>query len=93
MVAILGIMTAIATPMLLSYYQGAQLRVAAEQVTTFLNQGRQMAIAQNGSMCVHITSTAMHYHPGNCAGAHVDRARHRRRGEYSRARRHHALPH
>ena len=66
-VAIIGIMTAIATPMFLSYYQGARLRVAAEQVATFLNQGRQMAITQNGLVCVHITSTAMHYHPGNCA--------------------------
>ena len=68
-VGIIGIMAAIATPMLLSYYQGAQLRIAAEEVATFLNQGRQLAIMQNGSICVHITSTAMHYHQGSCAGA------------------------
>lgn len=66
-VGIIGIMTAIATPMFLSYYQGAQVRVAAEQVTTFLNQGRQLAITQNGPVCVHITQTAMHYHLGTCA--------------------------
>jgi type IV fimbrial biogenesis protein FimT len=52
-VGIIGLMSAIATPMLLSYYQGAQLRTAAEQVATFLNQGRQMAITQNGPVCVH----------------------------------------
>jgi prepilin-type N-terminal cleavage/methylation domain-containing protein len=69
-VAIIGIISAIATPMLLSYYQGAQVRVAAEQVTTFLNQGRQLAITQNGPVCVHISQTAMHYHLGTCgAGA------------------------
>jgi prepilin-type N-terminal cleavage/methylation domain-containing protein len=68
-VAIIGIITALATPTFLGYYQGAQLRVAAEQVVTFLNQGRQMAITQNGSICVHIASTAMHYHLGSCAGA------------------------
>jgi prepilin-type N-terminal cleavage/methylation domain-containing protein len=68
-VAVIGIITTLATPMFLSYYQGAQLRVAAEQVVTFLNQGRQMAITQNGPMCVHIASTAMHYHLGTCAGA------------------------
>jgi prepilin-type N-terminal cleavage/methylation domain-containing protein len=68
-VAIIGIITALATPMFLSYYQGAQLRVAAEEVVTFLNQGRQMAITQNGLICVHITSTAMHYHLGGCGGA------------------------
>jgi prepilin-type N-terminal cleavage/methylation domain-containing protein len=71
-VGIIGIITALATPMFLSYYQGAQLRVAAEQVVTFLNQGRQMAITQNGSICVHIepatTPTTMHYHQGTCAG-------------------------
>ena len=69
-VAVIGIITALATPMFLSYYQGAQLRVAAEQVVTFLNQGRQMAITQNGLICVHIAPTAMHYHLGTCnAGA------------------------
>jgi Tfp pilus assembly protein FimT len=68
-VGIIGIITALATPMFLSYYQGAQLRVAAEEVVTFLNQGRQMAITQNGLICVHISSTAMHYHLGGCGGA------------------------
>ena len=68
-VGIIGIITALSTPMFLSYYQGAQLRVAAEEVVTFLNQGRQMAITQNGLICVHITSTAMHYHLGGCGGA------------------------
>jgi prepilin-type N-terminal cleavage/methylation domain-containing protein len=66
-VGIIGIITAIATPMFLSYYQGAQVRVAAEEVATFLNQGRQLAIAQNSLICVHITTTAMHYHLGTCA--------------------------
>ena len=66
-VGIIGIITAIATPMFLSYYQSAQVRVAAEEVATFLNQGRQLAITQNQSICVHITSTAMHYHQGSCA--------------------------
>ena len=66
---IIGILTLIATPTFLGYYQGAQLRVAAEEVAAFLNQGRQLAIMQNGSICVHISSTAMHYHLGTCAGA------------------------
>ena len=92
-VAIIGIISAIATPMLLSYYQGAQVRVAAEQVTTFLNQGRQLAITQNGPVCVHISQTAMHYHLGTCCrGRDVDRARNRCRGQFPRARGHHA-PH
>jgi prepilin-type N-terminal cleavage/methylation domain-containing protein len=66
-VGIIAIISALATPMFLSYYQGAQVRVAAEEVATFLNQGRQLAITQNRSICVHITTTAMHYHQGTCA--------------------------
>jgi Tfp pilus assembly protein FimT len=68
-VGIIGIITALGTPTFLRYYQGAQLRVAAEEVAAFLNQGRQLAITQNGSICVHISPTAMHYHQGTCAGA------------------------
>ena len=65
---IIGILTLIATPTFLGYYQGALLRVAAEEVAAFLNQGRQLAIMQNGSICVHSSSTAMHYRQGTCAG-------------------------
>ena len=67
-VGIIGILTVIATPTFLGYYQGAQLRVAAEEVAAFLNQARQLAIVQNGSICVHSSSTAMHYRQGTCAG-------------------------
>jgi Tfp pilus assembly protein FimT len=67
-VGISGILTVFAMPTFLGYYQGAQLRVAAEEVAAFLNQGRQLAITQNGSICVHSISTAMHYRQGSCAG-------------------------
>jgi Tfp pilus assembly protein FimT len=67
-VGIIGILTVTATPTFLGYYQGAQLRVAAEEVAAFLNQGRQLAITQNGSICVHSSSAAMHYRQGTCAG-------------------------
>jgi len=67
--AIVGILTALATPLFLTYYQASKLRVATQEIATFLNQGRQLAIRQNGNVCVHITATAMHYHLGNCAGA------------------------
>ena len=67
-VAIVGIIAVLATPMFLSYYQGAQLRLASEELVAFLNQGRQLAITQNDAVCVHITSAAMHYHQGGCGG-------------------------
>ena len=68
-VAIMGILAVLATPMFLTYYQGAQLRVAAEEVVTFLNHGRQLGIKENAGVCVQITATAMRYRIGNCGGA------------------------
>jgi prepilin-type N-terminal cleavage/methylation domain-containing protein len=66
---IIGIVTAAATPLFLTYYQASRLRVGAEEVAAFLNQGRQLGIRNNAGVCVHITATAMHYHLGSCAGA------------------------
>jgi Tfp pilus assembly protein FimT len=66
---IMGILTAVATPMFLRYYNTAQLTVAAREVATTLNHGRQLAISQNAVICVHNTSTALHFHQGGCAGA------------------------
>ncbi len=66
--AIVGLLSALATPLFLTYYQASRLRVAAEEVAAFVNQGRHLGIRENNGVCVHITSTAMHYHLGNCAG-------------------------
>jgi prepilin-type N-terminal cleavage/methylation domain-containing protein len=68
-VAIMGILAVLATPMFLTYYQGAQLRVAAEEVATFLNHGRQLGIKENVGVCVQITATAMYFRIGDCVGA------------------------
>jgi prepilin-type N-terminal cleavage/methylation domain-containing protein len=68
-VAILGILAVLAMPMFLTYYQASQLRVAAEEVATFLNQGRQLGIKENVGVCARITATAMRYHIGSCGGA------------------------
>jgi Tfp pilus assembly protein FimT len=68
-VGIMGILTVLATPMFLRYYNSAQLTVAARQVASTLNQARQLAISQNAAICVHNSSTALHFHQGGCAGA------------------------
>lgn len=68
-IGIIGVMAALATPSFLTYYQASRLRVAAEEVAAFINQGRQIGIRENVGICVHITPTAMHYHIGNCAEA------------------------
>src|SRR5262249_19733489 len=69
-VAILGILTALATPSFLTYYQATTLRSAAEQIAAAINQGRQLGIRQNTGVCVHIGSTALQYQLGtSCGGA------------------------
>lgn len=68
-VAIIGILATLATPLFLTYLQTATVRAAAQDIQAFLNQGRQLAIKTNQNVCVHITATAMHYHLGSCAGA------------------------
>lgn len=67
--AIVGVLSAMATPSFLTYYQASRLRVAAEEVAAFVNQGRQLGIRQNDGVCVHISSTALQYRLGSsCAG-------------------------
>ncbi len=66
--AIVGLLSVLATPLFLTYYQASRLRVAAEEVAAFINQGRHLGIRENNGVCVHITPTAMHYHLGSCAG-------------------------
>lgn len=68
--AIVGLLSVLATPLFLTYYQASRLRVAAEEVAAFVNQGRQLGIRQNAGVCVHITSTAVQYRLGsNCTEA------------------------
>ena len=66
--SIMGILTAMSVPSFISHYQTARVRAAAEEIVAFLNHGRQLAIRENTGVCVHITSTTMHYHVGSCFG-------------------------
>lgn len=63
--AIVGVLSALATPFFLSYYQASRLRVGAEEIAAYINQGRQLAIKQNTGVCLHITSTAVQYYVGS----------------------------
>ena len=64
---IIGILSALALPMFLSYYRGATLRAGAEEVVTVLNTARQLAITANNTVCVSATTTSLQYHVGACA--------------------------
>lgn len=67
-VAVIGILTGISIPFYLTYLNQATLKSGAEEVVTFLNHGRALAIKENTNVCVHISSTQMHYHLGSCSG-------------------------
>ena len=69
--SIVGVLSALATPLFVSYYQASRVRVGAEEVAAFLNQGRQIAIKENSVVCVHITSTAVQYYVGSSVAGGV----------------------
>lgn len=67
-VAIIGLLVAISVPFLVSYMQASQLKASAETVAAWLNQGRQLAIRSNQTVCADIDGAGMHYHLLNCTG-------------------------
>jgi type IV fimbrial biogenesis protein FimT len=69
LVAIIGIVSAFALPSFVTYWQGATLRAGAEELMTVLNDARQLAIAQNNSVCVTTSTTTIQYHVGTCGAA------------------------
>ena len=68
-VAIIGLLAAISVPFLVSYMRATQLKGSAETVASWLNQGRQLAIRSNQSICANVNGSGMHYRIGGCAGA------------------------
>jgi Tfp pilus assembly protein FimT len=60
--AILGVLVSTSVPFYLSYYHSAAVKAAAEELATHLNQGRQLAIKENKSVCVHTRLTGIHFH-------------------------------
>lgn len=66
--AIVGILAGISMPFFLRYYQSAALKAATEELAAFLNQGRQVAIKENQSVCVHTQSGSIHFHVNGCSG-------------------------
>jgi prepilin-type N-terminal cleavage/methylation domain-containing protein len=67
-VAIIGLLAALAVPSFITYWQSANLNAGAAEMAATLNRGRQLAIAQNGSVCVQPTGTSVRYRSVSCAG-------------------------
>ncbi len=69
-IAISGILIGVGVPMVLSYYQSAQVTTGAQQVRTLLNLARQIAIDQKTFVCVQVpTPTQMAFYVNStCTG-------------------------
>ena len=69
-VAIIGIIMAVSTPVFLSYWRTSTLRAGAEELSAILNGARMLAIKENTNVCVTNTGTAARYHvaPAACGG-------------------------
>jgi len=69
-IAVIGILAVMAVPAFLSYYHAAGLKAGAQQVVTLMNQARELAIKENGNVCVTLPSaTQMSYRLDTCAGS------------------------
>jgi type II secretion system protein H len=67
-VAIIGLLAALAVPSMLTYWQSSTLSAGAAEMASILNRGRQLAIAQNGNVCVQVSGTSVRYRSVSCAG-------------------------
>ena len=70
LIGVIAILAVMAVPAFLSYYQAAGLKAGAQQVATLINQAREIAIKENGNVCVTLPSaTQMTYLLGSCSGS------------------------
>jgi prepilin-type N-terminal cleavage/methylation domain-containing protein len=68
-IAIIGILSVMAVPAFLRYYQAATLKSGAQQFAALINQARELAIKENGRFCVMMSSpTQMMYRKVDCSG-------------------------
>ncbi len=66
-VAIIGVLLAASAPSFISYWRAAATRAAARELTSALNHGRQLAIANNGLICVLTdNATRLRFEQGPC---------------------------
>ena len=71
-VAVIGVLSAIGMPYFLAYYRTATLKGGAQEVVALLNQGRQIAIKENESVCIKSNvanpsyGTRVRYLRGSC---------------------------
>jgi len=73
-IGMIGLLSLLAVPSLLSYWQSASLTAGVDQLASVLNRARQLAISRNSSVCVERSGTSVRLRPTavtppDCAGA------------------------
>jgi Tfp pilus assembly protein FimT len=71
-VGLIAIVTTWAMPSFLNYLRSARVRAGAQTVSAYLNEGRQLAIKSNGSVCVRHTTSTIHFRTTNCTGTVIN---------------------
>ena len=66
--AVVGIIMTVSAPAFLSYWRAAALQGGAQELATILNRARQLAIAQNTSVCVNQSTNKAQFQIGGCGG-------------------------
>jgi Tfp pilus assembly protein FimT len=73
-VAVIGIVSILATPAFISYSQAARLKGGAQELATILNQARQVAITRNTTTCVLQSADKVRFTIGTCASTNFWKA-------------------
>ena len=68
LMAIIAVIAAVSVPFFTTYWQAATLKAGAQELATILHRARQVALAQNGSVCVSQVANRVQFLTGGCAG-------------------------
>ncbi|HBH04260.1 MAG TPA: hypothetical protein DDZ42_20500 [Candidatus Rokubacteria bacterium] len=67
-IAMIGVLSVLAAPSLISYWQVSTLQAGAEELAAAVNRGRHLAISRNTTVCAQVSGTAITLRTGGCAG-------------------------
>ena len=56
-IGIIGIVSILAAPTFLSYYQSSTLKAGARELASAVSRGRQLAVSRNTTVCVELSGT------------------------------------
>lgn len=68
LLAIIGTLTTMSAPAFLTYWHAAAVKGGAQELTTLLNRARQLAIAQNTTVCINQSGNNVQFLTGGCGG-------------------------